>query len=176
MLLLSACQPLTQTPPTLTLIDPAPRWHSGQLGVEAGVAFEPGPALIEAMQHGVVIPIRVMTRVDQRHPALARSDRTRSHRFEIRYLPLTQLYELRDVRGEEVSSYPRLSMVLEALSSPRWMAVHLDQADLERGSWQIEARVDIDRTRVPSPMRLTVWLERDWRPGDTWQRWQVDAP
>ena len=174
--LLSACQPLSNEKPTLTLIDPHPRWHAGQLGLEAGVAFEPAPAVIEALQHGVIIPIRVTTRVARRHPVLAPSERTRSHRFEIRYLPLTQRYELRDVRADEASSHPRLSMALEALASPRWMSVQLDQADLEEGAWLVEARVDIDRTRVPSPMRLTVWLERDWRPGGRWQRWQVEAP
>jgi len=91
-------------------------------------------------------------------------------------LPLTQRYELRDVRADELSSYPRLSMALEALASARWLSVQLDQADMDNGDWLVEARVDIDRTRVPSPMRLTVWLERDWRPGGAWQRWQVDAP
>lgn len=174
--LLSACQPLTNDTPTLTLIDPQPRWQAGQLGIDAGIAFDPGPAIIEALHHGVVIPIRVTTRVDPRRPSLASSDRTRSHRFEMRYLPLTQRYELRDVRADELSSYPRLSMAVEALARARWMSVQLDQADLEDGGWLVEARVDIDRTRVPSPMRLTVWLERDWRPGGAWQRWQVDEP
>jgi len=69
--LLSACQPLTNETPTLTLIDPQPLWHAGQLGLEAGIAYEPGPAVVEALHHGVVIPIRVTTRVDPRRPLLA---------------------------------------------------------------------------------------------------------
>lgn len=172
---LSACQASPDGAASLRLTEARPVWKDQQLGIEAGIQFAPAPAVLEALHHGVVIPLRVRVRVHPRHVTLAGADRTRSHRFEIRYLPLTNAYELHDLRGNTTNRYPRLSMLLDALAERHWMDIHLTEADLRRGAWRVDARIDIDRTRVPSPMRVMVWLDQDWRPAAPAQRWRIDA-
>ncbi|MEE4638603.1 MAG: DUF4390 domain-containing protein [Wenzhouxiangella sp.] len=169
--LLSACAADPDVHGHLRLIDPEPRWQDNVLGIDAGIDFEPGPQVIEALEHGVTVHIRFLARIG---PAWRRSpitDDPRSHRFEIRYLPLIRHYELTDLRSGERTSYPRLHMVRDALAQPRWMETRLRDRSSHGPGWRLQARVEIDRTRLPSPMRLPVWFDPNWGLGDDWQTW-----
>jgi hypothetical protein len=65
-------------------------------------------------------------------------------------------------------------MVRDALAQPRWMETRLrDRSDHGRG-WRLEARVEIDRTRLPSPMRLPVWFDPNWGLGEDWRAWSPE--
>lgn len=172
--LLSGCQAEPERHGHLRLIDPQPQWRDEVLGIRAGIDFEPGPRVVEALTHGVTVQIRVMTRVGPPWRRLAITDDPRSHRFEIRYLPLIQHYELVDLRSGERSSYLRLSMVRDALAEPRWIASRLQVSQPEGFGWRLQARVEIDRTRLPSPMRLPVWFDRNWGLGEPWRSWEPD--
>src|SRR6056297_3361962 len=101
--LLSGCQADPERHGHLRLIDPQPEWRAEVLGIRAGIDFLPGARVIEALTHGVTVQIRVMTRVGPPWRRLAITDDPRSHRFEIRYLPLIQHYELVDLRSGERS-------------------------------------------------------------------------
>ncbi|MEE4295387.1 MAG: DUF4390 domain-containing protein [Wenzhouxiangella sp.] len=172
--LLSGCQADPEQHGHLHLIDPEPRWQDEALGIWAGVDFQPGPRVIEALEHGVTIQIRVMTRVGPPWRRLAISDDPRSHRFELRYLPLVQHFELADLRMDTQTTYPRLSMVLEELRQPRWFESRLHRSRPDGPGWRLEARVEIDRTRLPSPMRLPVWFDRNWGLGEPWRTWHPE--
>lgn len=172
--LLSACQAEAERHGQLRLIDPQPQWQGDVLGIHVGIDFQPGPRVIEALAHGVTVQIRVMTRVGPLWRRLAISDDPRSHRFEIRYLPLSQHYQLTDLRSGEQDSYPRLSMVRDALAEPRWVATRLEKSQPDGLGWRLQARVEIDRTRLPSPMRLPVWFDRNWGLGEPWRTWQPE--
>lgn len=173
--LLSACG--ASDPPSghLRLIDPQPQWQGDTLGLMAGIDFNPGPAVIEALEHGVTVHIRVSIQVTHRWELFVDDDRTRNHRFEIRYLPLIRHYELTNLRTGERQNFPRLSMALDRLRHPQWMDTRFTDRDYQSGQWHLQARVDIDRTRLPSPMRLPVWFERSWRLGEPWHRWDLEA-
>lgn len=173
--LLSACS--TGEPPSghLRLIDPQPQWQGDTLGVLAGIDFNPGSAVIEALEHGVTVHIRVSIQVTRRWELFVNDDLERNHRFEIRYLPLIRHYELTDLKTGEQQNFPRLSMVLDRLRRPQWMETRFTVDDHQGGHWRLQARVDIDRTRLPSPMRLPVWFDRNWSLSEPWHRWDVEA-
>ncbi len=171
--LLSACTADSDRHGQLRMIDPEPRWQDDVLGIHAGIDFQPGPRIVEALNHGVTIHIRLATRVGPRWKLLAVADQTRNHRFEIRYLPLIRHYELTDLKTGEQWSYPRLSMTLDALAEPRWMDTRFTADQRAGRRWRMQARIDIDRTRLPSPMRLPVWFDRNWGLGESWHSWEL---
>lgn len=169
--LLSACTADPERHGHLHLIDPLPQWRNEVLGIRTGIDFQPGPRVIEALNHGVTVQVRVMTRVGPPWRRLAITDDPRSHRFEIRYQPLIRHYELTDLRSGVKTSYPRLAMVRDALAEPRWVATRLHGRDSGGPGWRLQALVEIDRTRLPSPMRLPVWFDRNWGLGEPWRTW-----
>lgn len=173
--LLSACTPADESPGHLRLIDPQPQWQGDTLGLVAGIDFSPGPAVVEALSHGVTVHIRVSIHVSRPLELWVDDDRTRNHRFEIRYLPLIRHYEVTDLKTGEQLSFPRLFMVLDWLKRPQWMDTRFTAEDHRGESWRMQARVDIDRTRLPSPMRLPVWFDRNWSLGEPWHRFGVEA-
>lgn len=174
--LLSACGPADDGIGHLRLIDPAPEWQADRLGLHAGIDFNPGPQVIEALNHGVTLHLRVTIHVRRPWQLFVSDDLERNHRFEIRYLPLVRHYELTDLKTDEQLSFPRLSMVLDALARPHWMDTRFTRDQVQEGRWHMRARVDIDRTRLPSPMRLPVWFDRHWSLTEPWHRWTVEPP
>ena len=74
ILFLSGCQADPELHGRLYLIDPEPQWQGEVLGIRAGVEFQPSPRIVEALQHGVTVQVRVMTRVGPLWRRLAVTD------------------------------------------------------------------------------------------------------
>lgn len=181
MLLLVACQAPNsdgegdEQALTLHLIDPVLQWRSGVLGVVSGISFAPSPAVLEALDHGVAVTLVVATRIHPIHGVLASTDQTRNHRFEIRYLPLIEQYQLTELKTNTSVTYPRLRLLISALAQPRFLDTHLTQESVQQRSWHVQAKPDIDRERLPAPMQLALWGDRQWRSrADGWD-WRVEA-
>lgn len=164
---------------TLELIDPVLQWRDGVLGVVTGIAFSPSPAVLEALDHGVAVTLVVATRIHPIHGVLASTDQTRNHRFEIRYLPLIEHYQLTEVKTDTTATYPRLRLLVSALAEPKFLDTHLTQDASTDHSWHVQAKPDIDRERLPAPMQLAVWGDGQWQNADDGWNWRVevsDAP
>lgn len=174
-MLLSGCQQPESAAGHLRLIDPEPYWQGETLGLLAGIDFNPGPAIIEAIEHGVTVQLRVTIQVMRRWELLVDDALERNHRFEIRYLPLVRHYELTNLDSGEQLSFPRLSMALDRLQRQIWMDTRFTAADQRGRPWHMRVRIDIDRTRLPSPMRLPVWFDANWSLGEPWRRWDIEA-
>ena len=180
MLLLVACQPpeadnaRDSKALTLHLIEPVIQWQDGVLGVVSGIAFAPSPAL-DALDHGVAVTLVVATRIHTIHGVLASTDQTRNHRFEIRYLPLIEQYQLTELKTNTAVTYPRLRLLIGALAEPKFLDTHLTHEMVQDRSWHVQAKPDIDRERLPAPMQLALWGDRQWRSSvDGWD-WRVEA-
>ena len=169
-----ACTPDEDIEWDITLINPKPLWEGDELMVNAGVDWAPSPAVLEALEHGIGVPIRVTTRVSRHHRWFATEDRDRNHRFEVRYLPLVRSYQLTELKTDQVDSYPRMGMLVDALRQPRNWHTGLTRSEVAERDWQVEIRAELDRTRLPSPMRLPVWFNDQWRAASKWHGWRID--
>lgn len=164
---------------TLELMDPVLQWRDGILGVVTGIAFSPSPEVLEALDHGVAVTLVVATRIHPVHGMLASNDQTRNHRFEIRYLPLIEHYQLTELKTGATATYPRLRLLVSALAEPRFLDTHLTQEATTDRSWHVQAKPDIDRERLPAPMQLAVWGDGQWQSSNDGWNWRVevdDAP
>jgi hypothetical protein len=123
-------------------------------------------AATEALENGVALTLRVeMELRDSRTLTLLADD---FQRFEIRYLPLSEHYELRGPGAGDSRTYPRLRHVLGALSSLR---LNLDTGALAPGEYEFRVRTRIENARLPAPMRLPALFSARWRHDSEWSTW-----
>lgn len=130
--------------------------------------------MVEALEHGVAVPLRVTTRVARYHRWLAIVDEDRYHRLEIRYLPLVRSYQLNDVVSGQQQNFPRLGMLTSALRERRRWPTGLDREAADQRPWQVQLRAELERSRLPSPMRIPIWFDPQWRVVSEWQTWLID--
>ncbi|MBX3726120.1 MAG: DUF4390 domain-containing protein [Xanthomonadales bacterium] len=104
------------------------------------------PALREGLERGVPLTFRVET--------LAAGERRESRR-ELRYLPLTRQYQLREPLLDYSRSFDSAAAALAALE--RW------PLPAPTGPGALGVRVRLDRTRLPAPLVLPAVFDRRWR-------------
>jgi len=135
----------------------------------AGIDLEPSPAMLEALDRGVAVTFLVALRAYSGWVWLPGLDERRRHRFEISYLPLSRHFQLTDFHNDTRATFPRMSMLVDALRAPRYWSIPLESSEeVER----VRARIELDRTRLPSPMRLPTWFEPQWQLGSGWQSFE----
>lgn len=163
---LAACGGDDPTDWRVDFLAPRLAWTDEGLDFIAGVDLEPSPAMLEAMERGVAITFLVALRASSGRVWLPGLDERRRHRFRISYLPLSRHFQLIDLHNDTRSTYPRLNMLLRELEEPRAWSIPL--APGEKVS-VVRARIVLDRTRLPSPMRLPTWFEPQWHLDSEWQ-------
>lgn len=157
------------------LLDPQPVWFGDELQFSAGLDWQPDDAVIDALHHGVVVPLELSVRISRHHGVVASEDRSHDHRFEIRYLPLLRDYEVWDVRADERTLFPRLAILTQALARRRQFSTGLTRQEVSERRWQVQLRARLDRSRLPSPMRLPVWFDPRWRAEGPWHTWVLPS-
>lgn len=151
----------------LDFIEPRLAWSPEGLDFIAGVDLEPSPAMLEALERGVSITFLVALRASSGEVWLPGLDERRRHRFRISYLPLSRHYQLSDLHNDTRATFPRLNMLIRALRDPRSWSIPLEGGEAVS---LVRARIRLDRTRLPSPMRLPTWFEAQWHLDSDWQR------
>lgn len=118
----------------------------------------------EALRHGVPLVIEVEARL---RASGARTDAARLlQRFEIRYLPLSDHFQLITGDGAPVRTYPRLRHVLADLAVVQ-LRIPLDAP--AAGHWEARARSVLSTSELPPPMRLPARLSANWRHDSGWR-------
>ncbi len=158
----------------LDLVAPAKTWSDGRLQVSTGIDFRPGDEPLEALDSGVALVISLQARASRVHGFIARERYRRERQLEIRYLPLSRYYQLRDLESGDQESYPRLSMLFDELRRARTLELGLESGEAEAARWQVQVRARLDISSLPSPMRLPAWLSGQWRLGSRWHTWRLE--
>jgi hypothetical protein len=128
------------------------------------------PALV-ALRHGVPLTVRAsweLRAANSRRPIAQAQEQ-----WEIRYLPLSQHYQL--VGPGETRTFPRLRHLLAALA--RIDAELPSTGTLASGDYTLRTRTWLDRASLPAPMQLPAVLSPDWRHDSKWSTWplRIDA-
>jgi len=154
-------------------IDPSMVWRGEALDIDAGVAFDPTAIMREALESGVDLELEIVTRVSRKMGPIALIEEERRHPITIRFLPLTEQWQL-EIDAIQ-SNFPRLWLLLDALQQGRSYSTGLTRERTRGNSWQVQARARFNREALPSPMHLPSLVSSDWRLAGTWHTWQIDA-
>lgn len=114
-----------------------------------------------ALQNGVPLHIEVRAELDTAAGAISTS-----RRFEIRYMPLSDHYQLSSDQPAFVRTYPRLRHALAELSE---VELSLPLLEVPAGDYQLSTRSWLEKRKLPAPMRLPAWFSPNWQHDSGWQ-------
>lgn len=144
------------------------RWASGRLDVRCEQSLRLSEAARSALGHGVPLTVEldlVLRRaVNQAELARNRWD------YEIRYLPMSEHYQVSRLADGQVRTYPRLRHALAGLGR---LELSIDTGALPAGDYELLARTRLDRGRLPPPMRLPVLFDSQWAHASPWTSWPL---
>lgn len=123
----------------------------------------------DALVHGV--PLTVEVEVELRDATSLTLLFDDSRRFEIRYLPMLEDYQLRRLDGGQDQTYPRLRHVLTALNR---LDLAFETGPLAPGSYELRTRTHVDLNRLPAPMRLPARFSPQWQHNSKWSTWSFE--
>ena len=168
ILFCAGCRPADPDVGRLVL-DPAARWSEDRLLIDTGIDFLPSPAVREALEHGVDLQLDVEIRLARRHGPIAREIGRRSTPLRIRYLPLTEQWQLEE--NDETQIFPRFWLLREALAEPRSFDSGITRSQADEQPLQLQVRARINRDELPAPRHLPTLFSSEWHLGEPWHAW-----
>jgi hypothetical protein len=144
-------------------------WSNGEIRIDLEQQLSLSQEAREALVHGVPLSLRLeLILRDTRGQVHAGSE---TRHYEIRYLPLSDHYQLSGPEQEAPLTFPRLRHVLAGLAS---IQVSMDTGALPQGSYEILARSSLDPQKMPPPMRLPMLFSPQWRHDSEWSAWPIE--
>lgn len=152
-------------------INPSVAWRGEMLEIDTGVQFEPTPRMRDALESGVDLQLQVITRVSRNLGPVALKEIERAYPITIRFLPMTEQWQM-EIDNRQFN-FPRIWLLLEALTQARGYATGLTRERASDGAWQVQVRVRFNREALPSPMHLPSLISPQWRLAGKWHTWQL---
>lgn len=144
------------------------RWESGRVEVGCEQQLQLSSEAREALRHGV--PLTIELELILRNSATQSRVSAETHRYELRYLPLSEHYRLSGVGANDVATFPRLRHALAELSR---LKLNLDTGPLPAGDYELLARSRLDHRHMPPPMRLPALFDPRWKHASEWASAQL---
>lgn len=124
----------------------------------------------EALKHGV--PLSIETRIKLREVDSGNTISSTARQFQIRFLPLTEDYQLTTLKPESIITRPRLRHILAELSN---VELSLPLAAGSNENLAISARSILIKEKLPATMRLPVLFSRQWKHDTGWKNAPVSS-
>jgi hypothetical protein len=123
----------------------------------------------EALEHGVVLTIMLELELhNDNRLMVVRED---SRQYQLRYLPLSERYQLAGLEEHDIQVFSRLRHALAEIGN---VNVKLATGPLLPGSYELRTRVSVDKARLPTPMQLPAWFSPEWRHDSEWSVWPFE--
>ena len=121
---------------------------------------------LAALQHGVTLSIQLDLELrNDNNMIVVRRD---TRRFQLRYLPLSERYELKDPEQDKLLIFSRLRHAFASIGN---LNINLQTGPLPPGNYELRARVRLDEGLLPGPMQLPAIFSSQWRHDSEWSVW-----
>jgi len=120
----------------------------------------------EALEHGVTLTINLD--MELRNDANMIEAIRDSRSFSLRYLSLSERYQVTEEETGTLQVFSRLRHLLAAFN---YMNVQLSTGPLPVGDFHLRTRIRLDERRLPAPMQLPAWLSPQWQHDSEWSVW-----
>ena len=138
-------------------------WSNGQLKATLQQELKLSSDARDALVHGV--PLHVQIEMVIRNSSDQVHLKEILDNYEIRYLPMSEHYQLTLPGGGEVRTFPRLRHLLSELSTVK---LSFSTGVLPAGEYELLARTRLDKRKMPPPMRLPALFSPEWRHDSNW--------
>jgi hypothetical protein len=143
-------------------------WTNGRVEISCDQRLELSAEARSALRHGV--PLTIEVELILRDLA----SRTRvggiTRRYEVRYLPLSEHYQVSGIGAHNVATFPRLRHALAELSR---LDLSLEVGTLPAGDYEVLARSRLAHDDLPPPMRLPALFDPEWKHASNWTAWPM---
>ena len=123
----------------------------------------------EALEHGVSLSIKLELVLHNDNNMIV--GRRLARYFQLRYLPLSERYQLSEEETGKLQVFPRLRHLLAAIDD---LDVQLDTGPLPPGNYELRTRISLDESRLPTPMQLPAWFSSQWQHDSEWSVWPFE--
>ena len=142
--------------------------------INAKIEYNFSEVALEALENGVPLLVDLHVQIRRKGAWIWETDVTDfHHRRQLRYLPLSESYEVLDVGGEESRLFVSRSIALEALGEITELP--LVEADkLQTGqSYRVEIKSKLDIEALPVPLRPKAYMSSSWKLASEWNEWLI---
>jgi len=153
---------------TIKYVTVRPAYQS--LDIRLQQELELSTQALEALEHGVTLTIRLEMELRSDSNMIAGSKDVRD--FQLRYLPLSERYQLLEEDSGESRAFSRLRHLLAAMND---FSVQMATGPLPSGSYELRTRISLDERRLPTPMQLPAWFSSQWQHDSEWSVWPFNV-
>lgn len=143
-------------------------WVNGRVNVHCERTLRLSDEARRALAHGV--PLTVELELILRSTATQTRVAREAAAYEIRYLPMSEHYQVSNLADGQVGTYPRLRHALADLGR---LDLSIGTGALPAGEYELLARSRLDHSRMPPPMQLPVLLDSGWKHASAWTSWPL---
>ena len=145
------------------------KWSNGRLTAVLQQQLALSDEAKNALRHGVPLTFRVQLIVRD----TSTQTRVTEHQeeYEIRYLPLSDRFQLTLPGGDEIQTFPRLRHLVAELADLR---LTLRTGALPDGSYEVLTRTRLDRRKMPMSMRFPSLFSSEWKHDSGWSSWPLE--
>ena len=123
----------------------------------------------EALEHGVTLIIMLELELhNDNNMMVVRND---NRHFQLRYLPLSERYQLLEEGTDELRAFSRLRHLLASIND---LNVQMTTGPLLPGNYELRTRIYLDESRLPAPMQLPAWFSPQWQHDSEWSVWPFE--
>ena len=123
----------------------------------------------EALEHGVTLIIMLELELHNDNNMMV--VRQENRHFQLRYLPLSERYQLLEEETDDLRAFSRLRHLLASIDD---LNVQMTTGPLLPGDYELRTRIHLDESRLPTPMQLPAWFSPQWRHDSEWSVWPFE--
>ena len=142
--------------------------------LDADIDYFPTDTVIEALKNGIPLTFEVTVKVRESDSWLGWFERAltkRKIRFQLRYRPLSSLYEISSDHHQR--NFVSWKSLFSNLGELRQIAI-VDTGELDvQKEYRVEIRAELDINSLPLPMRPMAYIDSDWDMSSGWSEWPL---
>ncbi|HBH36133.1 MAG TPA: DUF4390 domain-containing protein [Gammaproteobacteria bacterium] len=144
--------------------------------LDADVDYFPTDKVIEALKNGIPLIFEVTVKVRESGSWLGwfgRALTKRKIRFQLRYRPLSSLYEISSDDNQNQRNFVSWKALFANLGELRQIAI-IEAGKLDAGKqYHVAIKAALDINSLPLPMRPMAYIDSDWDMSSGWSEWPL---
>jgi len=142
--------------------------------INAEIEYQFSEVALRALENGVPLLVDLHVQVRRKGAWIWEADVVDFHfRRQLRYLPLSEAYEVVDIADGNKRRFVSQSVALEALGEISELPL-VAAAKLQPGeSYRVEIKTALDIEALPVPLRPTAYMSSHWKLSSEWNKWVI---
>ena len=144
--------------------------------LDADIDYFPTDTVIDALKNGIPLTFEVTIKVRESDSWLGWFERAltkRKIRFQLRYRPLSSLYEISTDHNQYQRNFVSWKSLFSNMGELRQIVI-VDTGELDiKKRYQVEIKAELDINSLPLPMRPMAYIDSDWEMSSEWSKWPL---